>query len=39
MKTNNIVKTNKTMQLIGCSMNELKEHLQQTAIINNYNDF
>ena len=27
------------MSLIGCTIEELKEHLQKTAIKNGYNDF
>lgn len=32
-------KSNSTKKLLGCSVNKLKQHLQQTAIKNGYNDF
>lgn len=32
-------KTDKTLNLLGCSIEELKNHLQQTAIKNGYFDF
>lgn len=32
-------KSRHTMELVGCSMEELKEHLQQTAINNGYKSF
>lgn len=32
-------KSKKTMELIGCSIEQLKEHLQQTAINNGYKNF
>lgn len=36
---NKNVKSQSTMKLLGCSINELKLHLQQTAISNGYIDF
>lgn len=35
----NNTKTARTMELIGCSIEQLKGHLQQTAIKNGYKDF
>lgn len=35
----NFMKSNSTANLIGCSLEQLKEHLQQTAILNEYKDF
>jgi len=32
-------KSKKTLELIGCSLSELKKHLQETAIKNGYLDF
>lgn len=32
-------KSASTLTLLGCSIKELKEHLQQTAILNGYKDF
>jgi hypothetical protein len=39
MKRQNTNKSNKTLELLGCSIEFLKEHLQQTAIKNGYLDF
>jgi len=36
---NGIFKSKPTLELIGCSIEYLKEHLQQTAINNGYTDF
>lgn len=34
-----VAKSKPTLELLGCSVEHLKEHLQQTAILNGYNDF
>ena len=39
MALKNNIKSNRTLILIGCSINKLKEHLQQTAINNGYTNF
>lgn len=38
-KNQKVIKSKHTLKLLGCSLDYLKNHLQQTAIKNGYNDF
>lgn len=39
IKIQNTIKSKHTLELLGCSLDFLKQHLQETAIKNGYNDF
>lgn len=39
LSLNNNIKSKRTKELIGCTLEELKNHLQQTAIKNGYKEF
>jgi len=39
LNASKVIKKTKTIDLLGCTVSELKQHLQKTAVVNGYNDF